>query len=86
MFGIGPQYYSHIYIWLVTILSLVIFSRYSYYPQGRLDIARTGRQFGVDILSLFLVFFIGLRPAIHFEAAFIGLRDLQQLGLNVIGC
>ena len=62
MFGIGPQYYSHIYIWLVTILSLVIFSRYSYYPQGRLDIARTGRQFGVDILSLFLVFFIGLRP------------------------
>lgn len=62
MFSIGPQYYSHIYIWLVAVLSIVVFSQYATYPKSRLNSGQQGSGVGAFFLMLFLVLFIGLRP------------------------
>lgn len=62
MFSIGPQYYSHIYIWLVAVLSIIVFSQYATYPKSRLNSGQQGSGVGAFFLMLFLVFFIGLRP------------------------
>ena len=62
MFGIDALYYSHIYIWLVTLLSLIVFSQYSAYSQLRLYKKKQKGSFGVVLLTLFMVLFIGFRP------------------------
>ena len=62
MFSIGPQYYSHIYIWLVAVLSIVVFSQYATYPKSRLNSGQQSSGVGAFFLMLFLVLFIGLRP------------------------
>lgn len=62
MLGLAPQYYSHIYIWLVVVLSIVVFNPYATYTQSRLiDRGNTSSTGGV-LLFAFLTFFIGLRP------------------------
>lgn len=58
----GPQYYSHIYLLLITLLSILVFSQYSSYSQLRLINRRRQKGVGVVALMLFLVLFIGLRP------------------------
>lgn len=62
MFGIDAQYYSHIYIWLVTALSIIVFQRYSTYPQSRLFEHFKRPSYGILLLMIALSFFIGLRP------------------------
>lgn len=62
MFGIDARYYFHIYIWLVTLLSLFVFSQYSSYSQSRLQNNTQQHPMGVFLLTLFLVLFIGFRP------------------------
>lgn len=62
MFGIDARYYSLIYIWLVTLLSLIVFSQYSAYSQLRLYKKKQNNSFGVVMLTLFMVLFIGFRP------------------------
>ncbi len=62
MFSLDAQYYSHIYIWLVTLLSLIVFSQYSVYSQLRLLKKKQNNTFGVVLLTLFMVLFIGFRP------------------------
>lgn len=62
MFGIEARYYLPIYLWLVTLLSLFVFSQYSSFSQSRLQRGKQQNQFGVFLLTLFLVLFIGFRP------------------------
>ena len=62
MLGIGPQYYSHIYIWFVAILSLIVFAPYATYPQSRLYESGRRPSMGVFLLALFFFIFIGTRP------------------------
>lgn len=62
MFGIGPQYYLPIYMWLVSILSVFVFSQYGSYSQSRLGKSTNGLSIGVLLFALFLVVFIGFRP------------------------
>ena len=62
MFGLGAQYYSHIYIWLVALLSLFVFSPYASYSRLRLVKSKKGFSLEVFLLMLFMVLFIGLRP------------------------
>ena len=62
MFGLGPQYYSHIYIWLVALLSLFVFGPYASYSRSRLVKGKKDFSLGVFLLMLFMVLFIGLRP------------------------
>lgn len=62
MFNIGAQYYSHIYTWLVVLLSLLVFSRYSSFSQSRLQGGKQQNSWGVILLTLFMVLFVGLRP------------------------
>lgn len=57
-----PQYYFHIYIWLIALLSFYEFSKYSSYSQQRLGSNKEESSVGVIVLTLFLVFFIGTRP------------------------
>ena len=62
MFGIDARYYSHIYFWLITLLSLIVFSQYLAYSQSRLQNDKQQHSIGVFLLTLFLVLFIGFRP------------------------
>ncbi len=62
MLGIGPQYYSHIYIWLVTILSLLVLGRYRLYPQSRVNEGGEQSSIVVVLLTILISIFIGLRP------------------------
>lgn len=62
MFGLGPQYYFHIYIWLVALLSLFVFSPYASYSRLRLVKGKKDFSLEVFLLMLFMVLFIGLRP------------------------
>lgn len=66
MFGIGPQYYLHIYIWLVTLLTIMSLSQYSSYSQSRISSSSGGSSAGVFFLMVFLSVFIGLRPISSF--------------------
>lgn len=62
MLSVGPQYYSHIYILLVAVLSLYVFVQYTHYLQYRLYKGREQSATGVILLAVFMVLFIGLRP------------------------
>lgn len=62
MLGIDASFYYHIYIWLVTLLSLIVFSQYSVYSQLRLHKKKRENSFGVVMLTLIMVLFIGFRP------------------------
>ena len=63
MFNIGAQYYSHIFIWLVVVLSISVFGQYGHYSQNHLNKGQNKFSVGVLFLVLFLTLFIGLRPA-----------------------
>ena len=62
MFSIGAQYYSHIYIWLIVVLSIFVIGRYGRYSQNHIDKGQNKFSVGVLFLGLFLTLFIGLRP------------------------
>lgn len=62
MLGIAPQYYSHIYIWFIAILSLVVFQRYANYPQSRLFEVGRRPNWNIFLLTLLCSFFVGMRP------------------------
>ena len=62
MLDIAPQYYSHIYIWFVTIVSLIVLGRYQSYPQSRLYERVKQSSMGALLLVLLISLFIGLRP------------------------
>lgn len=62
MLGIAPQYYSHIYYLLVSIITIIGTSNYSTYPQSRLADSNKVVSFGVFLLMAFFALFIGLRP------------------------
>lgn len=57
-----PQFYFHIYIWLIAILSFAVFSKYSSYSQQRLCLNKEESSVGVIALTVFLILFIGFRP------------------------
>ncbi len=62
MFRLGPQYYIHIYLIFVTLLSLIVFSRYTSYRQTRIILGNRNSSVWGTILSILLIAFIGLRP------------------------
>ena len=62
MLPIGPQYYSHIYIGLVVLLSLIVFKRYTRYSSKRLTAGANQTSIWVLVLAISLSLFVGLRP------------------------
>ena len=62
MLSIGPQFFSHIYIGLVALLTFLVTNQYATYPQSRLYEGRFPSSRSVFILALFFTLFIGLRP------------------------
>ena len=62
MLGIGPQWYSHIYILFVSLLSIVVIGQYSSFSQSRIESDTNSSSIPVFFLALLLIFFIGLRP------------------------
>ena len=64
---IPAEFYQDIYLILVTILSLFCLGKYAVYDEGRLYDGGQEDNFGIILLTLFLVLFIGFRPnAGHF--------------------
>ena len=62
MFSISAQYYSHIYIWLVTILSIIVFVQYSGHSSSRLSTSGNHSSLVIIVISVFMTLFLGLRP------------------------
>ena len=54
--------YSPIYIFIVTILSLFVYSRYSHITSDTVLFNNKRGKGGMFLLMLFLIFFIGFRP------------------------
>lgn len=82
MLGIAPQYYSHIYIWFVAILSLVVFQQYANYPQSRICEVRRRPIGGIIILMTIISLFIGDRPVsglyFHDMAGYSSIYSIQM--------
>ena len=62
MLSIGPQYYSHIYIWFVVLLSLIVFNQYARYSSTRLVEGTNQSSFWVVVLAVIMTLFVGFRP------------------------
>ena len=62
MLSLGPQYYSHIYIWFVVLLSLIVFNQYARYSSTRLVEGTNQSSFWVVVLAVIMTLFVGFRP------------------------
>lgn len=76
MIGIDAKYYDDIYIWLIVLLSLVVFIQYGNKKQSPFYTNKRVPFIGGILLTLFLVFFIGLRPINGVFADMIGYYNL----------
>ncbi len=73
MLSFGPQYYSHIYIWFIAILSLFVFNKYAQYSSRRLAKDTDQSTFWGLIIAIVVALFVGLRPVS--EAYFVDMAN-----------
>ncbi len=62
MFGLEPQLYSHIYIGVIALLSVLVFSKYKSYSYFHFISGGKSSSFWPFLLTIALTVFIGLRP------------------------